>query len=78
MSMINKLIYQLGKKSRVIRVLYWKLSGHKYLWGICRAIADIPLSKTDSKEKLLLPEGSDWIDRNIDKIFPKAKEKEEI
>lgn len=40
MNFFNTLIYIIGREIRTVRVLYWKLSKGKYLWGIQLALHD--------------------------------------
>ena len=40
MNNIKKLIYVLGREIRSIRILYWRLSKGKYLWGIQQNLVD--------------------------------------
>jgi hypothetical protein len=49
MNYIDTLIYIIGRELRSIRILYWKLSGGRYLWGIALACYDL---------------SSNWLPRN--------------
>ncbi len=37
---LMKIIYLLGREFRFIRILYHKLSGGKYLWGLYQGMVD--------------------------------------
>ena len=40
LSKSQRIIKYLGKHFKCVRLLYWKLSEHSYLWGIIRFIED--------------------------------------
>ena len=48
-SLVQRIIYRAGKLSRLVRGLYWRLSGKTYLWGIFGAIQDFRRQHPDSE-----------------------------
>lgn len=40
MNFLDILIYILGREIRSVRMLYWKLSKGKYLWGLQQSLYD--------------------------------------
>ena len=40
MSRWKRLVYHLGRRYKIVRTLYCRLSGHTYLWGIVNYVSD--------------------------------------
>jgi len=40
MNFVDTVIYILGREIRSVRILYWRLSKGKYLWGIYLGLHD--------------------------------------
>lgn len=45
----DKLIYPLGKRSRVVRKIYWKVS-KRYLWGIVNWLLDFEIDRSNFEQ----------------------------
>lgn len=68
--MVTKIIWRLGKRLRIVRYLFWKLSGHRYLWGIVTYLDDHYEADPEPVTSEGVREASKWLDDHIDEIFP--------
>jgi len=60
----KKLIWKIGKRFKIIRHLYYKLTKGSWLWGIIGYIKDYPVKESD-----LPTESNEWLDKQLDDIF---------
>ena len=42
---LQRFIKPIGREIRTFRYLYWRFSGHKYLWGIYQFLSDSNTSR---------------------------------
>ena len=69
----KKLIWYIGKKSKFIRLLYYKLTKGAWLWGIIGWIKDNPVP-SEEVNNYLSSEATDWLDKHLDEIFKVRKD----
>ena len=77
MNSINTLIYIVGREIRTVRMLYYKLSKGRYLWGMQLALYDrwscrIPKAKF-AKNTQWVKSGHDWLDETLDTLLKPSK-----
>ena len=71
----SKIIYLLGTKFRIIRYLYWRLSKHRYLWGIRNFLRDNYIANPKSYILKDLKTSEDWLDKHLEEIFKSKQTK---
>jgi hypothetical protein len=69
MTKIQILIWHVGKYSRIIRYLYWKISKHHWLWGIRGWLKDNYIADPKPCTADDIKEASEWLDKHAHEIF---------
>jgi len=77
MTRLQLFIYKQGlgrnRKCRLVRYLYWRLSGHRYLWGIRHFLDDHYQADPRPCTTIEIKEVYDWIEKYSNEIFQKIK-----
>ena len=64
-----KILYHIGRYSKLFRIIYYKLTKGKWLWGIYGYMMDYQ----PSIKSINLKDANKWIDSFVDQIFKVEK-----